>query len=165
MPRSALMGAAFLVGIGLATAQVAPGPPQPLQQPGTPQQPVGDPTAPNVVPGAPPAFVPGAGSGNDALATAPRVVRISGGVISKSLISKVDPVYPPEARAAHVSGSVVMEAHIGKNGHVESLGVLSGPQPLQAAAVDAVKQWVYRPYSLNGQPVPVVTTITINFNR
>ncbi len=135
------------------------------QQPGMSQQPGSDPTAPNAVPGAPPAFVPGTGSGGDALSTAPRVVRISGGAIAKNLVSKVNPVYPDEARAAHVEGTVVMQARISKNGHVDNLAVISGPQPLQAAAVDAVKHWVYRPYLLNGEPVPVLTTVTINFNR
>ncbi len=81
-----------------------------------------------------------------------------------NVISKVPPVYPADAKAAHVEGSVVMAAHIGRSGHVEDLAVISGPQPLQAAAVDAVKQWVYRPYMLNGQPVEVKTVVTINFN-
>jgi periplasmic protein TonB len=159
----------LLAGTTLAGAQIAPGPnqttPQP-SQPGMPQpQPGTDPTAPNAVPGAPPAFVPGVGSGNDAAPSSrSRVIRISGGVMAGNIVSKVDPVYPDDARAAHISGTVVMAAIIGNDGHVQSLSVVSGPQRLQAPAVAAVKQWVYRPYMLNGQPVTVQTVINVNFD-
>ncbi|HLI75574.1 MAG TPA: energy transducer TonB [Acidobacteriaceae bacterium] len=138
------------------------------QQPGAPQQPgqtqPQQPNDPNAVPGAPPAFVPGLGAGNDAGGTQPRVIRVSGGVISGNLVHKVEVTYPEDAKAAHVEGTVVMSAHIGKDGHVGSLAVVSGPQLLQEAAVNAVKQWVYRPYLLNGEAVEVATTIIVNFN-
>ena len=113
---------------------------------------------------APPAFVPG--QGNDAAAQ-PRPrgpVRISGGVMAVNVLSKVDPMYPADARAAGVQGAVVLAATIGKDGSVQDLTVVSGPAPLAVAATDAVRQWTYKPYILNGQPTEVRTTITVNFN-
>jgi periplasmic protein TonB len=91
-------------------------------------------------------------------------VRISGGVIAGNLLTKVPPQYPAEARAAGVSGTVEMHAIISKDGTIEKLTVISGPAMLQTAAVDAVKQWTYRPYLLNGVPTEVDTTILVNFN-
>jgi len=92
-----------------------------------------------------------------------RMVNIPSGVAAGMLISKTNPVYPPDAKKAGVSGTVVLQAVIGKNGTVEDLKVVSGPQPLQQAALDAVKTWVYKPYLLNGEPVEVRTTINIIF--
>jgi protein TonB len=79
-------------------------------------------------------------------------------------LTKVNPVYPPEAKANGVSGTVVLMAVIGKDGAVKSLNAVSGPPVLAAAAMDAVRQWTYKPYLLNGNPVEVDTTITVNFN-
>jgi TonB family protein len=90
-------------------------------------------------------------------------VQISAGVIAGMLISQPQPVYPPIAKAAHVQGLVVLHAIISKQGTIESLNVVSGPAMLQAAAVDAVKQWRYTPYLINGAPTEVDTTININF--
>jgi protein TonB len=79
-------------------------------------------------------------------------------------VSKVPPVYPPDARAARVQGAVVLAAIIGQDGSVQSLRVVSSASPLlEKAALDAVKQWRYRPYLLNGNPVEVDTQITVNF--
>jgi len=89
--------------------------------------------------------------------------RISGGVIAGNILTKVQPVYPPEAKAAGIGGTVVMHAIISKEGIITRLTVISGPQLLQDAAVDAVKNWTYRPYLLNGVPTEVDTTITVNF--
>lgn len=162
---SSLASTLLLGSFAFASAQIAPGPPQTTPQPGAPQQqPGAEPTAPNAIPGAPPTFVPGVGAGNDQPAAAHRVIRISGGVITKNILSRVDPVYPKDARDAHIGGVVVMNALIGKDGRVQNLAVVSGPQALQAAAIDAVRQWVYRPYVFNGQAVDVMTTITVNFN-
>lgn len=88
---------------------------------------------------------------------------ISSGVAAGMLIRKTLPVYPPIARAAHVSGTVVLEATIGKDGTIENVRVVSGPVMLQGAAVDAVRTWVYRPYLLNGQPISINTTIDVTF--
>jgi protein TonB len=90
--------------------------------------------------------------------------RISGGVMAGLILNKVPPQYPVEARNAGVSGTVVMHAIIDKGGMIKNLTVISGPALLQTAAVDAVKQWTYRPYLLNGMPTEVDTTILVNFD-
>ena len=75
----------------------------------------------------------------------------------------IQPIYPPIARAAHVGGTVVIQAIISKTGQIESAHAVSGPVMLQAAAIDAVRRARYRPFLLNGQPTEVETTIRINF--
>jgi protein TonB len=90
-------------------------------------------------------------------------LRVGGRVVAANLISQAPPTYPPAARAANIQGDVVLEADITKEGLVESLRVLSGHPLLVQAAIDAVKQWVYRPILLNGQPVDLLTSITISF--
>ena len=79
------------------------------------------------------------------------------------LIHRVQPVYPPEAKAARIQGSVVLAAIIAKDGSVKNLRVISGSRALVGAAVGAVQQWRYRPYMLNGEPVEVESQITVNF--
>jgi protein TonB len=79
------------------------------------------------------------------------------------LIHKVIPAYPPIPRAIRLSGTVVLEATISRTGAIENLQVVSGPQMLQQAAKDAVSQWRYRPYLLNGEPVEVETTVSVEF--
>jgi TonB family protein len=91
-------------------------------------------------------------------------MRVSAGVMAGQLVTKAAPVYPPEAKAAKVQGAVVMHAIIGKTGVVEELVVISGPEVLRASALDAVRQWTYKPYLLNGNPVEVDTTITVNYS-
>ena len=93
----------------------------------------------------------------------PRRVNISAGVAAGMLIQKTQPIYPPIARAARVSGTVVLRAIISNTGEVESLRVVSGPAMLQQAAMDAVKNWRYRPYLLNNEPVEVETTVNVIF--
>jgi periplasmic protein TonB len=90
-------------------------------------------------------------------------VRVSQGVTAGLVIKKVNPVYPPLARTARVQGSVVLAAIIGKDGTIQNLHVLSGHPLLTQAALDAVKQWRYKPYILNGEPVEVDTQVTVNF--
>jgi protein TonB len=80
-----------------------------------------------------------------------------------NLIYKVQPVYPPMARAARVQGAVVLRAMVSKSGTIENLQVVSGHPLLVKAASDAVRQWLYRPYVLNRQPVEVETQVTVNF--
>jgi TonB family protein len=80
------------------------------------------------------------------------------------LLEKTDPVYPPIARAARVSGTVVLQAAISKTGTIEGLHIVSGPEMLQQAAFDAVKTWRYRPYLVQGEPVRVLTTINVIFS-
>ena len=88
---------------------------------------------------------------------------ISSGVSAGNLIAPIHPEYPTIAKAAHVEGTVVIDAIISRVGTIESIRVLSGPPMLQSAAKDAVRQARYRPFLLNGQPTEVQTTITINF--
>ncbi|HZU41599.1 MAG TPA: TonB family protein, partial [Terriglobales bacterium] len=94
---------------------------------------------------------------------APQRVRVSQGVTQGLLIHKVQPSYPPLARQARIQGSVVLQAVISKEGTIEGLKLISGHPMLAPAAIDAVKQWRYKPYILNGEPVEVDTTITVNF--
>jgi TonB family protein len=83
---------------------------------------------------------------------------------SLTAVSKVPPVYPMDAKKARVTGKVVLSAIIGKDGTVEHLSVDSGPSQLQQAAIDAVRQWTFQPYLLNGDPIEVETTINITFS-
>ena len=80
-----------------------------------------------------------------------------------NLILRVQPLYPPLARQARVQGQVVLHAVISRSGAIENLQVLTGHPMLVQSAIDAVKQWRYRPYSLNGEAVEVETQVTVNF--
>jgi TonB family protein len=91
------------------------------------------------------------------------LVRVSQGVMQGLLITKVQPGYPDLARVARIQGTVVLRALIDTNGNIEDLALLSGHPMLVAAASEAVKQWKYKPYILNGTPVKVETSITVNF--
>ncbi len=93
----------------------------------------------------------------------PTRVRISGGVTKGLLIHREEPTYPTLARAARVQGDVVLSAIIDVNGQITNLQLVSGHPMLVPAALAAVKQWRYKPYLLNGQPVEVETTITVIF--
>jgi TonB family protein len=99
-----------------------------------------------------------------ALNLPPGTVVVGGPVQASNLISKVDPIYPDIARQARISGTVELAALIGPDGHVQQLAVSSGHPLLRQVSVDAVKQWVYRPTLVNGQPVPVSTTIDVIFS-
>ena len=79
------------------------------------------------------------------------------------LIRKVAPTYPKLAMMTRQQGSVILEATIGRDGSIENLRAVSGPPLLLGAAIEAVRQWRYRPYLLNNQPVEVETQITVNF--
>ena len=91
-------------------------------------------------------------------------VPISSGVVAGNKLSGANPIYPAIAKAAHVSGAVVLRAVISRTGAIRSLSVLSGPDMLRANAVSAVQGWRYKPYLLNGEPTEVETTITVNFS-
>ena len=92
-----------------------------------------------------------------------QVPHIAAGVIAGNRTTFVEPVYPEDAKKAKLSGTVVLRAIIGKDGMIKELAVLSGPKEFQRSAIDAVKQWTYRPYLLNGDPTEVDTTITVNY--
>jgi protein TonB len=93
----------------------------------------------------------------------PQRIRVSSGVTQGLVIHKVEPSYPPIAKTARVSGTVILQAVISKDGTIENLHVVSGHPLLTQAALDAVKQWRYRPYILNGDPVEVETTVEVHF--
>ncbi len=88
---------------------------------------------------------------------------VGGDVKQARLISSVPPVYPTLAKNQHVSGNVLLDALIDASGHVTSMKVVSGPTLLHQAAMDALKQWKYHPASLDGKPVPMHLTVTIQF--
>jgi protein TonB len=94
---------------------------------------------------------------------APQRVRVSSGVSTGLLIRRVNPTYPPLARQARIQGQVVLHAVISKDGSIEGLTLISGHPMLAPAAIDAVKQWKYKPYLLNGEPVEVDTEVQVNF--
>ncbi|HEX8814330.1 MAG TPA: TonB family protein [Terriglobales bacterium] len=107
----------------------------------------------SVVSGAPAASTP------TLVAAAP----VSQGVAQGILMKRVQPVYPPQARAMHLGGPVTLSATVAKDGSVKNLKQVSGDPVLGQAAIDAVKQWKYSPYLLDGQPVDTPTQITVNF--
>ena len=94
----------------------------------------------------------------------PTIVNVSAGVAVGLLIQKTTPVYPQIAKTARVSGTVVMQAVISKSGTIEDLHVISGPEMLRQAALQAVRNWRYRPYMLNNQPIAVETTVNVVFS-
>src|SRR5271169_1274877 len=93
----------------------------------------------------------------------PQRIRVSQGVTQGMILRKVQPAYPPLARQARIQGPVVLQAEIGKDGSIQNLRLISGHPMLAPAAIEAIKQWKYKPYILNGEPVEVETTITFNF--
>ncbi len=93
----------------------------------------------------------------------PHAVRVSSGVAQGLLVHQVRPQYPALARSARIQGSVVLQATIGKDGAIQNLHLVSGHPLLTQAAMEAVRQWRYRPYLLNNEPVEVDTTIQVNF--
>jgi TonB family protein len=106
-----------------------------------------------------------ASDGSDSNTTkAPKQLTVSAEKMSHNPLNKVVPVYPPAAKKAKIQGKVVLDAVIGTDGNVENLRVISGPPELQQSALDAVRQWTYKPYLLNGDPVEVETTINIIYN-
>ena len=90
-------------------------------------------------------------------------VRVSSGVAQGLLVHQVAPQYPAQARQARIQGTVIVQAVIGKDGSVQNVHALRGPLPLIQSAVDAVKKWRYKPYTLDGEPVQAETQISIKF--
>ena len=93
----------------------------------------------------------------------PKRVRVSQGVMQGLIIKKVQPKYPKEAKKKHVEGSVILRAVISQTGDIGELQLISGPDLLVPSAMEAVKQWKYRPFLLQGQPVEIDTQITVNY--
>jgi TonB family protein len=105
-------------------------------------------------PSSPPAFTSSAPSER---------IKVAGNLQAVKIVHWAPPVYPQLARAARVSGTVQLAAIIGRDGTVQELHTLGGPALLIQAAMEAVKQWVYRPTLLNGEPMAVETTVDVNF--
>ena len=97
-------------------------------------------------------------------AATPQRVRVSQGVSQGLLIKKIQPSYPPLARQARIQGQVLLQAEISKDGSIQNLRLISGHPMLAPSAIEAVKQWRYKPYYLNGEPVEVETQITVIFS-
>jgi len=89
--------------------------------------------------------------------------RVSDGVVEPALICKVDPAFPMQARTQHLSGKVVLSATIGSDGSITGISVVSGSPILASAAENAVRQWRYRPATLNGSPIVIQKQITVLF--
>ena len=137
-----------------------PGPPDPFEVIG------GDPNAGPFVPG-------GVGGGGDTLTPPPlppappapkQVYRVGGDIRPPQKIRDVAPRYPSIAQASRVEGIVILEALISEDGSVQNVKVLRGKPLLDQAAVDAVRQWLFTKPLLNGEPVPVVMTVTVSFS-
>jgi periplasmic protein TonB len=101
--------------------------------------------------------------GGSAQPSAPVALPIGGDVKQAKLISAVPPVYPTLAKNQHVSGNVLVDALIDANGRVTTMKIVSGPTLLHQAAMDALKQWKYQAATLDGKPVPMHLTVTIQF--
>jgi len=128
------------------------------------------------VPGGVPGGIPGGASGgviggilSSTHVDVPKVatparVRVSTGVATGLLIKKVTPNYPQLAKQARIQGQVVLQAEISKDGTIQNLQLISGHPMLAPAAIEAVRQWRYKPYLLNGEPVAVETQVVVNFS-
>jgi periplasmic protein TonB len=99
----------------------------------------------------------------NATKAAQQTLRISQGVSQGLIVKRVQPVYPPQALQMRLDGKVELQANITKTGNTSGIKQLSGEKILGRAAMDAVRQWKYKPYYLNGEPVEVETQITVNF--
>lgn len=106
---------------------------------------------------------PAGGTSTEAMQAGDAPVRVGGNIRTPTKTRNVSPVYPPEAQAARVSGMVILEAVIGRDGRVTDAKVLRSVPMLDQAAIDAVMQWEFTPTLLNGAPVRVIMTVTVNF--
>jgi TonB family protein len=91
----------------------------------------------------------------------PQRIRVGGNVQQVALLRQVQPTYPPDAKRNHIQGTVLLHAIVAKDGTMKELLVISGPPELYPSALDAVRQWVYKPTLLQGQPVEVDTSISV----
>src|SRR5271166_5403127 len=90
-------------------------------------------------------------------------VRVSSGVAQGQLVHQVQPAYPPQARLAGISGTVVLQAVVSKDGTVQNVKAVRGPPILIQPAVDAVKQWRYKPFAVNGEASEAEVEINLKF--
>jgi TonB family protein len=104
-----------------------------------------------------------AGEGGTSAVQTPGTLTVPAAKLVDNQLTKVPPKYPDDAKKAHVKGKVLLDVLIGKDGTVKEARVVSGPEMLRQSSIDAVKQWTYKPYLLNGDPVEVETTINVVF--
>ena len=128
------------------------------------------------VPGGVPGGIPGGSAGgviggiiSSTAVAVPKIatparIRVSSGVSTGLLIKKVTPNYPALAKQARIQGHVLLQAEISKDGTIQNLQLISGHPMLAPAAIEAVKQWRYKPYLLNGEPVAVETQVDVVFS-
>jgi protein TonB len=93
----------------------------------------------------------------------PLKLRVAQGVAERMVLHKVPPHYPEDAKQNHITGDVILDFTVDRSGNVTGLKIVSGHPLLAPAAVDAVEQWKYKPFLLNGEPVEVETTVKISF--
>ncbi|MGI4852544.1 MAG: energy transducer TonB [Janthinobacterium lividum] len=108
-----------------------------------------------------PAGALGNGDGAKGAEEQPRRVRISSGVMAGQVLRIVQPVYPTYTREDHVIGATILHVVIGREGKVKEVSIISGPEARRRVELEAVKQWEYKPYLLNGEPVEVDTTVVL----
>jgi periplasmic protein TonB len=142
----------------------------PINAPATQQQPASQQQQPQSQsqsqqqqPGSTPAAVLPASAATATVVASAQVMRVPEGVSMNMLLTPIRPVYPQIAQTARVEGVVVLDAVISKAGTIESLHMVSGPEMLRRAAMDAVQQARYQPYRVNGETVQVATTVTVVF--
>jgi len=90
-------------------------------------------------------------------------IRVGGNVQASRLVHRVEPEYPELAKRARVSGMVILQVIVSEGGSVQEVKIVRGHPLLNDAATRAVRQWRYSPYLLNGEPIPVIATVTVNF--
>jgi TonB family protein len=100
-----------------------------------------------------------------AIKASPRRIVVSSQVMQGNLINEVEPIYPENAKQNRLQGAVMLQVTIGEDGHVQDLRVISSPvKDFFSAAMDAVRQWTYKPFLLNGEAIQVQTTVNLMFN-
>jgi TonB family protein len=106
---------------------------------------------------------PGSGTQSASSIEPEKVMKISPAAVAGNLLHRVEPEYPEAARQQRIQGAVVVDVHIGRDGAVQDVQTISGPPLLAQASLDAVKQWRFKPRSVNGRPTEMQTRITLNF--
>ncbi len=103
-------------------------------------------------------------SRNEGNSASPSRPKVDAGTMAGTLLTHVNPIYPEDAKKAKIQGSVVLHAIVGKDGSVQNLQVISGPKELWRSSLDAVRQWTYKPFLLNGNPVEIETSVTVTYS-
>lgn len=103
--------------------------------------------------------------GSAALSAEKPQVQVPAEVMEKLLVHRVEPTYPPEARKANLQGIIALDIVVGRDGSVERMRALNGPEVLAQAAMDALRWWKFEPYRVNGQPAVVETTLAVEFKK